>query len=77
MDSDFSKQMNIIGLRIYTAGIAVQEFFIVCFCYLLFVFHKRMRDGAAGYSRGSEWRTLVFAMYATLGLITVSNNEAR
>ncbi|KAJ5674932.1 uncharacterized protein N7477_004866 [Penicillium maclennaniae] len=71
MDSDFSNEMNRIGLHIYTAGIAAQEFFIVCFCGLLFVFHRRMREGYSEYSRGNQWRTLVFAMYATLGCITI------
>ena len=72
MDSDFSPEMNKIGLHIYTAGIAVQELFIVLFCGLIFAFHRRMREGTGDYSRGPHWHTLVIAMYGTLGCITVS-----
>lgn len=75
MDSDFSKQMNTIGLHIYTAGIAIQQFFILCFCYLMYAFHKRMRQGYGDYSRGPQWRTLIIAMWVTLFLITVSHSS--
>ncbi|KAJ5727032.1 hypothetical protein N7493_006059 [Penicillium malachiteum] len=71
MDSDWSNQMDIIGLHVYTGGIALQQFFILCFCYLLFVFHRRMRQGGGDFGRGRQWHTLVIAMYATLGCITV------
>ncbi|KAF7715219.1 Uncharacterized protein PECH_008713 [Penicillium ucsense] len=71
MDSDFSPEMNKIGLHIYTAGIAVQQFFIVIFCALIYAFHRRMREGAGDYSRGPHWHTLVIAMYGTLACITI------
>lgn len=73
MDSDFSNEMDKIGLHIYTAGIAAQQFFILCFCGLLFVFHRHMRQGHGDQFRGSHWHTLVLAMYATLGCIAVSS----
>ncbi|KAJ5937908.1 hypothetical protein N7454_004250, partial [Penicillium verhagenii] len=71
MDSGFSNQADRIGLHIYTAGIAVQEFFILCFCGLLVVFHRRMLQGLGDQSKGHQWKTLVIAMYATLGCITI------
>lgn len=71
MDSDFSNEMDKIGLHIYTAGIAAQQLFILCFCGLLFVFHRQLRQGHGDESRGRHWHTLVIAMYATLGCITV------
>jgi hypothetical protein len=74
MDSDFSNEMDRIGLHVYTAGIAAQQFFIVVFCGLLFAFHRRMQQVYGEHSRGYQWRTLVFAMYATLGCITVSHS---
>lgn len=70
MDSDFSDEMNRIGLHVYTAGIAVQQFFILCFCGLLFAFHRRMQEHG-GILRGNGSQTLVVAMSATLIFITV------
>ncbi|OJJ42486.1 hypothetical protein ASPZODRAFT_43043, partial [Penicilliopsis zonata CBS 506.65] len=70
MDSDFSDEMDRIGLHVYTGGIALQELFIVCFCFLLFSFHKRMREGGGMMDRGRTWHTMVMAMYVTLGFIT-------
>jgi hypothetical protein len=72
MDSDFSAEMNKIGLHIYTAGIAAQQFFILCFCGLLFAFHRRMQEHGS-ISRGGGWRPLVMAMWATLAFITVGH----
>lgn len=72
MDSDFSPEMNKIGLHIYTAGIAVQQFFILCFCGLLLAFQRRMQHyGSISHGRG--WRPLAWAMWATLGFITVGH----
>ncbi|PWY66716.1 RTA1 domain protein [Aspergillus heteromorphus CBS 117.55] len=71
MDSDFSNEMDTIGLHVYTAGIAMQEFFILCFCGLLVTFHRRMQGGGGNAERGTEWKTLAIAMYATLGCITI------
>lgn len=70
MSSDISAEMNKIGLHIYTAGIAAQQFFILCFCGLLVVFQRRMQDdGSLAHGRG--WRTMTWAMWATLVFITV------
>ncbi|KAF7585121.1 hypothetical protein BBP40_012345, partial [Aspergillus hancockii] len=71
MDSDFSPQVTKIGLNIYTAGIAVQEFFIICFTGLLISFHRRMLQGYGNIDRGTHWKTLSYAMYVTLGFITI------
>ncbi|RAK71482.1 RTA1 domain-containing protein [Aspergillus fijiensis CBS 313.89] len=74
MDSDFSNEMDKIGLHVYTAGIAVQQFFIVCFIGLLIAFHRRMRQGHGRQDMMGDrqrWQALVFAMYASLSCITI------
>ncbi|KAI9745827.1 MAG: hypothetical protein M1818_000508 [Claussenomyces sp. TS43310] len=71
MDSDFSPEADKIGLHIYTAGIALQELFVLGFVGLLISFHRKMASGFGNVERGMGWRTLAWAMYATLALITV------
>ena len=58
-------------MNIYTAGIAIQEFFILCFCALLIVFHKRMLSGYRNIERGNGWKLMVYGMYVTLLCLTV------
>ncbi|KAF5864598.1 hypothetical protein ETB97_007156 [Aspergillus alliaceus] len=70
MASDFSNRMNAIGFHIYTAGIAVQEFFILCFCGLLVMFHRRMILGYGSIERGPQWKVMVICMYITLLCLT-------
>ena len=58
-------------MNIYTAGIAIQEFFILCFLALLIVFHKRMLAGYRNIERGNGWKWMVYGMYVTLLCLTV------
>ncbi|KAH6694237.1 RTA1 domain-containing protein [Leptodontidium sp. MPI-SDFR-AT-0119] len=57
------------GLRIYTAGVALQEFFILCFLFLVWTFQRRLsrecEPDRAGKARGLLW-----VVYVVLGLIT-------
>ncbi|KAB8217607.1 RTA1 like protein-domain-containing protein [Aspergillus novoparasiticus] len=71
LDSDgFGEKLNRTGMNIYTAGIAIQEFFILCFLALLIVFHKRMLSGYRNLERGNAWKLMVYGMYATLLCLT-------
>lgn len=68
-----------LGVHIYMGGIGLQEFFILVFTGLFIVLHRRMlREERLGLldldkvRRGSmNWRTLFYAIYASLFLITV------
>jgi hypothetical protein len=62
------------GMRIYQAGIGVQEFFIVLFLILTQRFHVRMSalDRAGQIPRSTKWRLLTWIVYSVLALITVS-----
>ena len=68
------------GIHIYMGGIGLQQFFVLIFVGLVAKFHmemlrmENMKLRPAGLKTG--WRTLVFVLYATLGLITVSNNSS-
>jgi len=58
------------GLHIYTAGVALQEFFILCFLFLVFTFHRRLlrEETIPGRLRGAK--KLLIILYASLGLIS-------
>jgi hypothetical protein len=68
------------GLHIYMGGIGLQEFFILCFTALAIDLHRRlirMENSHADYNgklnQGPfSWRWLFYALYFTLGMITVS-----
>lgn len=72
MSNDDSATNVKLGLRLYTIGIGVQEAFIVCFLFLVFRFHWKMVVGKGLEERGDGWRKLLYIVYGTLGLITVS-----
>jgi hypothetical protein len=59
------------GLHIYTAGVALQEFFIFCFLFLVFTFQRRMSKEVEK-ERVQESKRLLFILFASLGLISVS-----
>lgn len=61
----------LLGTHIYTAGIAVQQFFILCFLGLIIYFHVKMSKGEGRQDRYG-WKRLIYPLYATLLLITVS-----
>ena len=60
-----------IGLKIYTGGVGLQEAFILFFLSIAVQFHIRIR--ASGYvDRLTNWKALLYVLYGTLTLITVS-----
>ncbi|PGH20056.1 hypothetical protein AJ80_03706 [Polytolypa hystricis UAMH7299] len=71
MDSGFSAEVSRIGLRIYTAGIAAQQFFVTVFAVLLGTFFRRMLQGRGNFDKGTTWKPLTIAMFATISLITI------
>jgi hypothetical protein len=56
------------GLHIYTAGVALQEFFIVVFITLVITFQRRL--SAHSPERYAEVKRLLYVLYLSLGLIT-------
>lgn len=68
------------GLHIYMGGIGLQEAFILCFTALAIDLHRkliRMENSHVDYNgrlnQGPfSWRWLFYALYFTLGMITVS-----
>ena len=65
-----------IGKDIYMSGIGMQQLFILFFVGMVISFHRRMLELEADgrlYGTGKEkWRGLVYALYISLLLITVS-----
>lgn len=73
-----------IGLHVYTAGVALQEVFILLFLGLMIVFHRRALQLESPFARientddveevfvpKRNWRGLLYALYAVLFLISV------
>ena len=58
------------GLHIYTAGVALQEFFIFCFLFLVFTFQRRL-SREVEREKVQESKKLLFVLFASLGLISV------
>ncbi|KAH7369497.1 RTA1 like protein-domain-containing protein [Rhexocercosporidium sp. MPI-PUGE-AT-0058] len=57
------------GLRIYTAGVALQEFFILCFLFLVWTFQRRLSRECVP-EKIRKARGLLWVVYVVLGLIT-------
>lgn len=74
MSVDKTGKVGPTGMRIYTAGIAIQQVFILCFLSLLIKFHILMRRGAGVPERSGNWLILTYVMYFTLFTITVRAN---
>ncbi|KAK6851906.1 hypothetical protein PG995_012031 [Apiospora arundinis] len=58
------------GLKVYLVGMGIQQFFIVVFCMFMIRFNLRQRQGY-GYAGKSDWRPLIYALYAALVCITI------
>lgn len=71
MTSSTTASTVLLGLHIYMGGIGLQQVFILVFVGLAGRFQGKA-GGAAGAARGADWRRLLYALYAALGLITVS-----
>ncbi|KAK7960612.1 hypothetical protein PG996_011257 [Apiospora saccharicola] len=59
------------GLKVYLVGMGIQQFFIVVFLMFMIHFHLRQRKGYGYVDKGSDWRPLIYALYATLACITI------
>ena len=61
------------GINIYMGGIGLQQAFIVIFTVLAIRFHsKRLALDRAQAGPTKPWKPLLYAVYAALSLITVS-----
>ena len=58
-----------VGIRIYMAGMGLQQAFLIIFAALLILFHRRALS--IENSRPTEWRWLLYLVYAAVALITV------
>jgi RTA1 like protein len=70
-----SQHLLNIGKDIYMAGIGMQQFFISIFVVLAVMFHRRAlvldEQGTLSESGKRPWSRLLYALYASLALITV------
>lgn len=71
-----SQRLLNIGKDIYMAGIGIQQFFILIFVVLTVVFHRRVlvldEQGILSENGTRPWRRLLYTLYLSLVLITVS-----
>lgn len=58
------------GLHIYMGGIGFQLFFIICFIFVAYNFHRELNANAATAGHVQAHR-LLFVVYTVLGLITI------
>jgi hypothetical protein len=58
------------GLSVYTAGACLQEFFILCFLFLVLTFQRRLSKECNSWEQ-QQARDLLWTTYLTLGLIAV------
>jgi hypothetical protein len=68
ISKDFKTLQN--GLHIYTAGVALQELFILIFLYLVFTFQRRLSRSNLSPGRISQAKKLIYVMYLSLALIS-------
>lgn len=59
------------GLHIYTAGVALQQFFIVCFIVLSVIFRRRLAR-ECDPEKAKSVQPLLYTLYLSLALISVS-----
>lgn len=71
-----SVEQQLKAIHIYMGGIGLQQFFILVFVGLAVKFQIEMtRVEKFGLPIRKPWRPLLFTLYATLGLITVSSSH--
>lgn len=68
--SDDNSTIN-TGLHIYTAGVALQQFFIICFTVLSVIFRRRL-SRECDPERAKSVQPLLYTLYLSLALISVS-----
>ena len=62
-----------LGIHIYMGGIGLQQFFILIFTALAIMFHRRVNQlQAQGRFMEAGWKALLFTLYGSLALISVS-----
>jgi hypothetical protein len=59
------------GFNVFTGGTILQQCFIACFFCLVLNFHMRVRKHK-GVESPTHWARLLFTLYISLALITVS-----
>lgn len=76
-----STQTMQTGLHIYTGGVALQEFFILCFLGVMVVFHRKVlqisqspipQENDMGSNVSKSWKGLLYTLYVVLAFISVS-----
>lgn len=65
------------AIHIYMSGIGLQQFFIFVFAALSAAFQREMKRqehimGDGSLNKQNGWKRLLYTLYASLGLITVS-----
>ena len=58
-----------IGMKVYMGGMGLQQGFLTCFIVLTILFYRKMN--AIENTRQTEWRVLLYIVYASIILITV------
>ncbi|KDQ57165.1 hypothetical protein JAAARDRAFT_58630 [Jaapia argillacea MUCL 33604] len=71
MLNNTDSKLVLLGLHIYMGGIGLQEFFILTFVILAIRFQKKATIAGDVLARPTDWRQLLYVLYATLGLITI------
>ncbi|KAJ5734846.1 hypothetical protein N7533_013249 [Penicillium manginii] len=66
--SDDNSTIN-TGLHIYTAGVALQQFFIICFTVLSVIFRRRL-SRECDPERAKSVQPLLYTLYLSLALIS-------
>jgi hypothetical protein len=69
-----SAERQMKGIHIYMGGIGIQQFFIIIFVTLCVKFHMEMNaiDRNVIVEEKGRWKKLLWAVYGSLGFITVS-----
>jgi len=74
-NQDASAKTLQLGIHIYMGGIGLQQFFIVLFTALAIAFHREMLQlDKSGVVLRHGWQKLLYVLYASLALITVSSH---
>lgn len=70
-----SAKILMLGKNIYMGGIGMQQLFIFVFLGMVIMFHRRClvleREGVFATTGKTNWRTILYCLYASLLLITV------
>ncbi|MCJ1306947.1 hypothetical protein MMC25_000591 [Agyrium rufum] len=59
------------GFDIYTAGVALQQAFLIFFTYLVIVFHRRVIQPNRATVRTKSWKPTLFVLYLSIILLSI------